>query len=41
MIIEETNGVRLVAIMLGRLEMSVDQCLETFRTFADEIFGHP
>ena len=27
--------------MLGRLEMSVEQCVEWFRNYADEVFGHP
>lgn len=27
--------------MLGRLEMSVDQCLESFQDHADDVFGHP
>lgn len=39
--IQKADGVSLIAIMLGRLEMSLDQCLETFRTYTDEVFGHP
>lgn len=31
---------RLLAIMLGRLKMSEDQCLESFRKYADEVFSH-
>lgn len=30
---------RLIAIMLGRLKMSEDQCMESFRKYADEIFS--
>ena len=32
---------RLLAIMLGRLEMTVDECFDRFRACADEIFRHP
>lgn len=32
---------RLVAIMLGRLRMTVDDCLARFRTYSDLIFSHP
>ena len=32
---------RLIAIMLGRLKMSEDQCLESFQRYADDIFGRP
>ncbi|KAL8791757.1 MAG: hypothetical protein Q9195_005633 [Heterodermia aff. obscurata] len=31
----------LIAIMLGRLKMDIDECLINFETYADEIFGHP
>jgi hypothetical protein len=31
----------LIAIMLGRLEMSVAQCKENFVRNADELFNHP
>ena len=27
--------------MLGRLKMTEKDCLETFREYSDEIFGHP
>ena len=27
--------------MLGRLKMDIDECLVSFETYADEIFGHP
>jgi patatin-like phospholipase/acyl hydrolase len=29
----------LIAIMLGRLEMSVDQCIEAYTTLSEEIFA--
>jgi hypothetical protein len=32
---------RLIALMLGRLKMSVDECLEAYQTLGDSIFGHP
>ncbi len=31
----------IIAIMLGRLSMTVDECLETYKNFAGEVFGHP
>ncbi|KAF1849072.1 FabD/lysophospholipase-like protein [Cucurbitaria berberidis CBS 394.84] len=31
----------LIAIMLGRLRMGIDQCLEEYESFGGEIFGHP
>lgn len=30
---------RLIAIMLGRLNMSVEQCIEAYTEMAGEIFG--
>ena len=27
--------------MLGRLKMDIEDCLISFETYADEIFGHP
>lgn len=30
---------RLIAIMLGRLEMSVEQCIEAYTEMAGELFG--
>ena len=30
---------RLIAILLGRLKMSEDQCMESFQKYADEIFS--
>jgi hypothetical protein len=30
---------RLIAIMLGRLEMSIEDCLEAFKTMSAEIFA--
>lgn len=31
----------LIAIMLGRLHMTVDECLEAYENMADFVFGHP
>lgn len=31
----------LIAIMLGRLRMTVDECLEAYENLADQVFGHP
>lgn len=30
---------RLIAIMLGRLRMTVDDCIKEFETLGDKIFG--
>ena len=27
--------------MLGRLQMTVDECLEAYENLADDVFGHP
>ena len=36
-----TNSKRgLIAIMLGRLRMGVDQCLREYEMFGGDIFGH-
>lgn len=32
---------RLIAIMLGRLHMTIDECLEAYENLADHVFGHP
>ena len=32
---------RLIAIMLGRLHMTVEECLEVYENLADHVFGHP
>jgi hypothetical protein len=32
---------RLIAIMLSRLRMTVDDCLTEYETFGETIFGHP
>lgn len=31
----------LIAIMLGRLHMTVDECLDAYENLADHVFGHP
>ena len=31
----------LISIMLGRLSMSVDECLEAFEILSDRVFGNP
>jgi hypothetical protein len=31
---------RLIAIMLGRLEMTIEECIERFCTHLDAIFNH-
>ena len=36
-----TEIIRLIAIMLGRLLMTVDECCRAYRDLADNIFGHP
>ncbi len=33
------KGFRIIAIMLGRLEMDVDQCIEAYSTMMGQIFG--
>jgi hypothetical protein len=33
--------IRLIAIMLGRLRMSVDDCLNEYYNVGGDIFGHP
>ena len=33
-----TNFNRLIAIMLGRLEMTIEDCIERFCVYADDIF---
>jgi hypothetical protein len=30
---------RLIAIMLGRLEMDVEECIATYSNFAEAVFG--
>ena len=32
---------RLIAIMLGRLRMHIDQCITSYEIYANNIFGHP
>ena len=32
---------RLLAIMLGRLEMTIDECFNRFYAYGKEIFSHP
>jgi hypothetical protein len=32
---------RLIAIMLSRLRMTVDDCLTEYETFGETIFSHP
>ena len=34
-----TNDHRLIAIMLGRLEMGVDECISTYRKLMESVFG--
>ena len=34
-----TNGHRLIAIMLGRLEMDVDDCISAYRKLMESVFG--
>lgn len=31
----------LIAIMLGRLSMTVDECLKAYKSLAGRVFGHP
>lgn len=31
----------IIAIMLGRLSMTVDECLEAYENLAGKVFGHP
>lgn len=35
------HDVRILAIMLGRLRMSVHDCLNEYRKFAESMFGNP
>ena len=32
---------RLIAIMLSRLRMTVDDCIREYKALGDKIFGHP
>ena len=32
---------RLIAIMLGRLKMDIDQCIRSYEIYANDIFSHP
>jgi hypothetical protein len=34
-----TNGYRLIAIMLGRLEMDVDECISAYSKLMESVFG--
>ena len=36
--IQLTNLIRLIAIMLGRLQMDVDDCIEAYIHLADRVF---
>ena len=36
--IQLTNSARLIAIMLGRLQMDVDDCIEAYVRLADRVF---
>lgn len=38
---EYAEIIRFIAIMLGRLLMTVDECLRAYENLADSIFGHP
>jgi hypothetical protein len=33
------SAFRLIAIMLGRLKMSIDECEEAYKTISKDIFG--
>lgn len=35
-----TDAHSLIAIMLGRLHMTDDECIETFRAWSESVFGH-
>jgi hypothetical protein len=37
----ELTFIRLIAIMLGRLEMTVEECIQRFSAYANTIFSHP
>ena len=32
---------RLISIMLSRLRMTVDECIDEYKTLGDKVFGHP
>lgn len=32
---------RLISIMLSRFRMTVDDCIEEYKTLGEKIFGHP
>lgn len=32
---------RLISIMLGRLRLGVDECIEEYENLGQEVFGHP
>lgn len=33
--------ISLIAIMLGRLSMTIEECIDTYEILADRIFGNP
>jgi len=35
-----TSPTRIIAILLGRLRFSVDECIELYKNLGGEIFGH-
>lgn len=37
----EAHWIRLIAIMLGRLQMTVRQCIDAYANFARRVFGEP
>lgn len=39
--IKKLRPVRLIAIMLGRLNMDVAECQKAYADFAEEVFGKP
>jgi hypothetical protein len=36
---DKSNADRIIAIMLGRLEMDVDECIDTYTSMFKTIFG--
>ena len=40
-IIKPLIRTRLISIMLSRLRMTVDECIDEYKTLGDKVFGHP
>ena len=41
LLIKQLILTRLISIMLSRLRMTVDECIDEYKTLGDKVFGHP